>query len=1463
MSNATYKEVAALDPSALVDVLYARDFSTQTDAAVATTLVTNLGLTSVTGLSNWIAAQLTAAGSHKGAKVVELLNGFAQMTSDAVYGAYAAAFNANVDLALSLSQTTDNAGGAFAVAGVVGGKTFALTSDLQSLTGSAGNDTFNANDSTLTTGDAINGGAGTDTLSMTLANGSAYSSAPTLTSVENVQIAELGSSTAAVNLVYSTGVTGVTSRLSGQNVTFSNLQAAASVTADGTTANKTIATFKNTLASGAADAISLAVTNGATAAFQVGAINGTDQFETLNIASNGAAKNTITGITDNAGSPANYGGVKSVVVTGAADLDITLAGAATKASYDGSAATGAQTVTWGGSTTTVKTGSANDIIDASAGSFFGATYTKTIDGGAGADTLIIAENVSNLYSADATHSITNVEKVQVNAISADASTVTAVTRTVDTSYFPGSTAYAKIGGAISGSNTGAASTVSFTGLGANAAVQASSYFTGTTSGTANSGVLQVTQKVTSGTADALTVELVSPNTSTITTTPKANALTTLTVNQGADGGNTETLNLITTNPSFVASGATTSTVGNVVTTVSAGNTTNLVISGAGGLTVGTVDLKTPTGTAQQSIDASGLTAAFTLGSYSTAGVEAQAVNVKGGSSTNKYYFLDTIGTTDTVTGGAGTDTLYVKDSSTAATLSPTTTSVENLTIYTVSGGAKTFGLANTTGLTKVTVAAVPVASTAATNAAYGTTISGINGQTVVFSTAALANSGAAADFASTTTNLRVATDVTTVTAQLSGVAGDNGFNNGTIATNAGSLTIVDATLDSTLNLYAADESVTVAGTGITGDAALTKVTITGGGSKDGTATNVSKFTLAATASAGVTAITTVDATGYSGKLDISGAGLSTGAAVTTSSGANTITTSEAQLALGAVVIDGGDGTDTVAAIALNAASYRPGLRNVETVDLTEAKLTGDVAIDLTDAASVKNIKLTALTATAASSVSTTNNAYSTTVSYVNSDSTVTLKSGTGTNTATPAVTAVNGWANASGKALTITGVTGATNLTVKNGDTLKVSTDAGNGLVVNNFTNVTIKQGASYDSTYAVVNAPDARSLTIGGQDVATSGVAYAGAITASTVTAGNLTSATLDTTEGNISFGASGLTAAKLASVTASGAGDLTFGGSSATTTLLANFDASAMTGAVSIGQGVDYTTSASIKTGAKADTIWMNIQSYGNVSVDAGSQATGTQDNLKLQGAMNMGLTVVDLSSTTDQITQANGAINGAVQKGFESVDASALTGSFGLSVTGSTGVNTIIGTANADNIVGNGGADVITGGAGADTIDITDAGTTATSRATVVLSAIASDADTITGFLAGTGASADILNIFETATSDLSGTALAYVEGTQSVLKASATGVVTTAKNIITLTSGTYSSGAAVQSALADIDAGTDAAVGNGVIVIAADSSGNVNVWFDAAVASGDSVKIATLVGTYTLSDFDATNFSMTFA
>ncbi len=199
MSNATYLEVAAQDPSTLANTLYTRDFAKSTDLAVATTLVTNLGLSTVAGLDNWVAAQLTAAGSAKGAKIVSLLNDFAGMAADATYGAAATAFNTKVDAALAASQKTGSVESKFEAAGTVPSTaaTFTLTTGVDGLdkfTGGAGNDTFNATNADLGSLDSIDGGAGTNTLSIT----DTGSIGARVITAKNIQIVNASSATGSV-----------------------------------------------------------------------------------------------------------------------------------------------------------------------------------------------------------------------------------------------------------------------------------------------------------------------------------------------------------------------------------------------------------------------------------------------------------------------------------------------------------------------------------------------------------------------------------------------------------------------------------------------------------------------------------------------------------------------------------------------------------------------------------------------------------------------------------------------------------------------------------------------------------------------------------------------------------------------------------------------------------------------------------------------------------------------------------------------------------------------------------------------------------------------------------------------------------------------------------------------------------------------------------------------------------------
>jgi len=318
MSNATYKEVAAMDPAALVNALYARDFSSASDSTVATTLVTNLGLTSVAGLTNWVAAQLTAAGSNKGAKVVDLLNGFAQLTADATYGAAATAFNTKVDAALALSQTDGSKGGTFAAVGTapVNGGTFTLTTgaDLAGTSSASnaglatgfrftsGNETITADIGTLSGSDTLIDASSTDAdvlnVSLTGASGTFVSSKVETIAAQYVA----GSPDLDLTNVYGANTITVSGTVAG---TVSELDASVKQPTIGIENYGRVLTINaeqlsGTALAGTAETINVSVTGatyGTTAATRSGvtltADTGGGTLETLNITSAGNAANTF------------------------------------------------------------------------------------------------------------------------------------------------------------------------------------------------------------------------------------------------------------------------------------------------------------------------------------------------------------------------------------------------------------------------------------------------------------------------------------------------------------------------------------------------------------------------------------------------------------------------------------------------------------------------------------------------------------------------------------------------------------------------------------------------------------------------------------------------------------------------------------------------------------------------------------------------------------------------------------------------------------------------------------------------------------------------------------------------------------------------------------------------------------------------------------------------------------------
>jgi hypothetical protein len=182
---------------------YAASFGSVSTTTVGTSVATNLGLTgaALTAGASYITAQLNAAtAGTRGEVINNILNVFSGLSSDATYGAAATAWNAKVNAAAAY-KGEDNL--------VMGtGATFQMSVNLDDVVGSAGADTFNARvvqnmngeqTNQLATGDFINGGAGTDTLTAKVIAASPLNAGPMMSitpetvDVENVAFTALRS----------------------------------------------------------------------------------------------------------------------------------------------------------------------------------------------------------------------------------------------------------------------------------------------------------------------------------------------------------------------------------------------------------------------------------------------------------------------------------------------------------------------------------------------------------------------------------------------------------------------------------------------------------------------------------------------------------------------------------------------------------------------------------------------------------------------------------------------------------------------------------------------------------------------------------------------------------------------------------------------------------------------------------------------------------------------------------------------------------------------------------------------------------------------------------------------------------------------------------------------------------------------------------------------------------------------
>ncbi len=767
LSNATYNEVLAAfnSPTALnnlANYLISTDFGNKTDLQIAETLVSNLGLSAVSGLDAWVAGQLTSAGAgNKGAKIISMLNDFSNISStDATYGAAVTAFNTKVDAAQVLSQTTGNTGSTFAAAGTTtSAASFTLTTGVDSFTGSANADTFNAvfsdtaaTSDTLTTSDALNGGAGNDTLSVTVTGTNAAVSMPAanISSIETINVRALQTTAATVTTVAAstyTGVTAVNSDRATSAVTITGLPTGAST---GVIGNNN-ATYGALVAGWSTSATGAATLNVSGATIGTSAITLTGAALTSTVVnSTGSAVNEIgavatpatsTSLTINAAAGLSgsftTGAETAITLTGAAATGVALTTAnngvqaavvigtpvATVKTVDASAMTaGGVGMTVVAAMTSFKGGQGTDKVTTAA---ITSTTASIIDAGAGTDTLVVAATVDVDTAAEAAK-YANFENLDVGAQTADLALFTKSTIT-----------NVKVGGNATLNNLSAAQAANIdvyaTASGTYAIANASDVGQIDTLKLNVSDNITASNTITLGNITASGVENITVNAVdkvTISSLTGAAAATAFTFTGGAATSVTTGALAINSNTAVDASALT----GTFTFTAAAGTGNGLRITGSATKT------DTITGSAQSDFITGG-SAADNLKGLSSADVivgGAGADTITGGIGADK------------MTGGAASDTFIVRPGDSYAYATTGTAGVETITpvasdangvisyTYTINGIAVsgTVGTAGTTASATNISDAIRTSILANTEAAQYVTLNAAGQATVTLTAAA-------------------------------------------------------------------------------------------------------------------------------------------------------------------------------------------------------------------------------------------------------------------------------------------------------------------------------------------------------------------------------------------------------------------------------------------------------------------------------------------------------------------------------------------------------------------------------------------------------------------------------------------------------------------------------------------------------------------------------------------------------
>ncbi len=324
-----------------------------------------------------------------------------------------------VTAASTVTDSTTLPGGS----GGTSGQTFALTSGVDNIVGTATNNTIDGSRvvlqgqvlNSLNNSDSIDGGAGTDTLFVQMSEGVDITPA-SLKNVEIVSVENLNAGARVLNLTNGdASITTVKSANNVSGVSITNIQSAPTAYELSTTAQAFTASVLTAKLAGTTDAATLLLTNvtgAAAVALGNTAATGGNGYETISITSSGTVANSIT-LDDTPGGAA-AGSLATIKIAGSNDLTLaSVTNMTTVTTVDASTFTGKLTYTaaaTNGQNMTVTGGTGNDVIDVQ-----GYTSSDIINGGAGTDRLILT-NAEAIAATAVQSNVSNIEILQVSGL---------------------------------------------------------------------------------------------------------------------------------------------------------------------------------------------------------------------------------------------------------------------------------------------------------------------------------------------------------------------------------------------------------------------------------------------------------------------------------------------------------------------------------------------------------------------------------------------------------------------------------------------------------------------------------------------------------------------------------------------------------------------------------------------------------------------------------------------------------------------------------------------------------------------------------------------------------------------------------------------------------------------------------------------------------------------------------------